>query len=56
MKKLLKVAVAQTEIKENQYEANIENASEFVKNAREQNDDIICFPEFFTTGILPIPE
>ena len=56
MEKLLKVAVAQTEIQENQYEVNIENALEFIKNASERNVDIICFPEFFTTGILPIPE
>ncbi len=56
MKRILRVAAAQTEIKEKRYEANIENALELIKSASEQRADVICFPEMFTTGVLPDPE
>ncbi|RPI77223.1 MAG: carbon-nitrogen hydrolase family protein [Desulfobacteraceae bacterium] len=56
MKRILRVAVAQTEVLENNYERNMENAVLQIQKAAEQKADIICFPEFFTTGLPPVPE
>lgn len=56
MKRMLRIAVAQTEVLENEYDQNLRNAVVQIQNAAEQQVDVICFPEFFTTGIPPLPE
>jgi predicted amidohydrolase len=56
MKRTLRVAVAQTEVLENNYDQDLSNAVLQIQKAAGQKADVICFPEFFTTGLPPVPE
>lgn len=52
----LKIALGQIEIVENDYNGNIKKAEMMATDAASKGAEIVCFPEFFSTGIPPLPE
>lgn len=56
MNRKIRVAAAQMEIICNDYEGNLKRCEEMVAKASEQGAEIVCFPEYFSTGIPAKPE
>lgn len=47
----IRVAAAQMEVVSGDYEGNLERCEAMVRKASEQRAEIVCFPEFFSTGV-----
>jgi predicted amidohydrolase len=56
MERNLKIALGQIDVIESDYVGNIKRAETMITDAAAKGTEIICFPEFFSTGIPPLPE
>ncbi|MBU4256590.1 MAG: carbon-nitrogen family hydrolase, partial [Candidatus Thermoplasmatota archaeon] len=51
--KELKIACAQIDLALGDKKANLEKSSKFASMACDKNADVICYPEYLTTGYVP---
>ncbi|MEW6686896.1 MAG: carbon-nitrogen hydrolase family protein [Candidatus Edwardsbacteria bacterium] len=56
MNQVIRVGAAQMEIIYNDYEGNLKRCEAMLKEAALEKVEILCFPEYFSTGVPPKAE